>query len=275
MLRFQEYAPAALLRPYVHSFWTLECDANGREAGSVFRFIPDGHPEWLFHLGARTGFRFKSSQQVTHSAAHFLGHFNGHIDLHVPAEGMRLLGVKFWPWAAHHFWQGTMQAYTDAVADLAAATPHHAALAEQLPACTNTQARIALLENFLIQQLKAPISEELLHYFQTLQTADADFRLDALQTHSSVSKRRLQQIFSDKVGLSPKQIHRIYRIRQAVQHMAQQPQESLTQVAYRFHFYDQSHFTREFKAFTGFAPKWFQTHLNPTNGMLNFTVDAA
>ena len=82
-------------------------------------------------------------------------------------------------------------------------------------------------------------------------------------------------MFTTKVGLAPKQLHRIYRIRQAIDHMRVEPEESLTQIAYRFNFYDQSHFTREFKAFTGFAPKWFLQHLNRDSGMLNFSVGAA
>ena len=275
MLKYQQYQPSAALQPYVHSFWMLNYEADTSSNATAFRFVPDACPEWMFHLSNVAGVRFKNSTEIQASSAHVLGHFNGHLDVHMPQAGSSIFGIKFYPWAAHQLWEGSMHRYTDQLADMDQLTPQHQQLAKQLQASNNAHARIQLAEAFLSKRLQSPASRELMHYFQTLQQANPDFRMKDLLQHSNISRRRLQQVFSDKVGLAPKQLHRIYRIRQAINYMSEQPEESLTQIAYRFNFYDQSHFTREFKDFTGFAPKWFFQHLNRESGMLNFTVDAA
>ena len=134
MLCFQQYQPSEALRPYVHSFWTLEYEAADSTTNTAFRFVPDACPEWMFHLGSTAGIRFKNGSGMQHSAAHFLGHFTGHLDLHMPTAGSHIFGIKFYPWAAHQLWEGTMHQYTDAVTDMSALSADHRQLSEQLQA---------------------------------------------------------------------------------------------------------------------------------------------
>jgi AraC-like DNA-binding protein len=86
-----------------------------------------------------------------------------------------------------------------------------------------------------------------------------------LATSLKVSERYLQRAFVSRVGVSQKQFIRIMRFQQVLQSISQGDLANLTAVAYTNDFYDQSHFIREFKSFTGFVPSAFEAGKLPIN----------
>jgi AraC-like DNA-binding protein len=59
------------------------------------------------------------------------------------------------------------------------------------------------------------------------------------------------------VGLSPKQLGKVIRLQAALKMLLNQKNGNLTQVAYESDYYDQAHFIKDFKDFTGINPKEF------------------
>jgi AraC-like DNA-binding protein len=59
------------------------------------------------------------------------------------------------------------------------------------------------------------------------------------------------------MGLSPKQLGRVIRMQAALHLLLNQQSESFTSIAYESEYYDQAHFTKDFKDFTGITPKDF------------------
>lgn len=259
------------LQPYIHSFWSLSSKPDPVFSDTVFRFVPDGHPEWMFNLGAPTSLRLSHQLSGQSPRSHFLGHFSRHLDITFPTSGFHIFSIKFQPWAAHLFWKDAMKAYTDEVVDLGQGQDLEE-LETKIHEGQNAQERVRIAEEILRKMLIAPVDAELKHCFQALQTTASDFKVEDIMDQSSVSKRRLEQVFSEKIGLPPKAIHRIHRIRRSIDFMRDHPGHSLTHVAHEFNFFDQSHFTREFKRFTGFTPKRFLHLVNPDTGMLNFKL---
>jgi AraC-like DNA-binding protein len=89
--------------------------------------------------------------------------------------------------------------------------------------------------------------------------------LNQLADSLNISHRYLQRAFLSRVGFSQKHFIRTIRFQQVLQVLTQGDWSNLTSVAYANDFYDQSHFIREFKAFTGFNPSEFQTVRLPIN----------
>lgn len=98
------------------------------------------------------------------------------------------------------------------------------------------------------------------YLYQRKATAD----LDELSSTLSVSQRYLQKMFVSKIGFSQKHLLRILRFQNVMRQLPDYT-SSLTQLAYEHHFYDQSHFIREFKSFTGFSPSNFDAQQLPIN----------
>ena len=70
-----------------------------------------------------------------------------------------------------------------------------------------------------------------------------------------MGKRRLEQLFRQEVGISPKAYARIVRMRSVCHSMVRSPHRPLVQHALDHGFFDQSHFNREFKHFLGMTPR--------------------
>lgn len=117
--------------------------------------------------------------------------------------------------------------------------------------------RIALLAGFLVVQLKSShsrdtlIEESLVLIQQNINFVTLDYLLEQV----GLSERQFEKRFKQTVGISPKLYIRIKRVNEAMRLMDTGSYERLTDVAYALNFYDQSHFIRDIKAFSGIVPK--------------------
>ncbi len=69
-----------------------------------------------------------------------------------------------------------------------------------------------------------------------------------------ISERRLHQVFSEDVGLSPKQWSRVRRFQRAVRALHQGAEMRWAELALNCGYADQSHFSRDFHSFSGIDP---------------------
>ena len=106
------------------------------------------------------------------------------------------------------------------------------------------------------------LTEQSIQYLYQNKTSAS---LSDLASRLQVSQRYLQKVFLTKVGVSQKQFVRILRFQDILQKLSQPEITSLTTLAYENNFYDQSHFIREFKSFTGLRPSEFEARKLPIN----------
>jgi len=83
----------------------------------------------------------------------------------------------------------------------------------------------------------------------------AEFQ-EVIQNYPNSQKHLISQ-FKKYCGLTPKVFHRILRFNNILQKIHQQQAISWSHVAYQSGYTDQSHFIKEFKAFSGFNPQEF------------------
>jgi AraC-like DNA-binding protein len=70
----------------------------------------------------------------------------------------------------------------------------------------------------------------------------------------SVSRKHLGALFSRHVGLSPKVYARMFRFRRVVDLLQSGRRADWAQIALSCGYYDQAHFSHEFRAFSGMTP---------------------
>ena len=82
---------------------------------------------------------------------------------------------------------------------------------------------------------------------------DGVFDSTALTKSYGLSERYIQQLFLDHVGIAPSAFFSVHRFNKSLQ-LVLSSNLSLTSVAYDCGYYDQAHFIREFRKFTGITP---------------------
>ena len=127
-----------------------------------------------------------------------------------------------------------------------------------LSANTNSE-RINLVESFLINRLA---NEELIDQvvkstIEAISIANGQLSINELSKYSRLNRRVLARKFSLTVGLNPKQFSKIIRLQTALKTLLNKKVFKLTDLAYENEYFDQAHFIKDFKEFTGLTPKEF------------------
>ena len=87
--------------------------------------------------------------------------------------------------------------------------------------------------------------------------------IEELRKEMKISSRYLRKIFQHQIGLAPKTFIRICRFNSAFQMFHQGYYNKLSDIAYQMGYFDQSHFIKDFKHFTGSTPSQFQQEEHP------------
>lgn len=263
--RYHEIAPPLALACYINCFWLMEESSLSTVAD---RSVPDGCVELVFHrqnLVERTLVDCQPQlnplveligQQIRAYTVRLLGH-------------NQVLGVRFFPHTFAYFSQMPLSCFTDQVLDarLVFGT-HFKELARSVLEAERIETAIALLNTYFLRQLtrqQLTTKQKLVDFsVQWMLQPGQMGNLDDLTRQAGVSNRYLQQIFEQRVGISPKLLLKIIRFQRTFQHLAM-PENSLTDVAYAGGYYDQSHFIRDFKAFAGVPPSVYRREPTPIN----------
>jgi AraC-like DNA-binding protein len=75
-----------------------------------------------------------------------------------------------------------------------------------------------------------------------------------------LSPRRFIQVFRDQVGLTPKLFCRVRRFQEVLRLVHEGRRTDWTEIALTCGYFDQAHFIRDFRAFSGLSPSAFLAH---------------
>jgi AraC-like DNA-binding protein len=127
-------------------------------------------------------------------------------------------------------------------------------LEEQLIEAPTNSDRIVRLEKFLIGRMTQGEPDKLaLAALALIHQSKGNIRIKDLVQRLHTSQSPLEKRFRAAVGASPKKFASIVRLKNLLQEYPKTG--SLTELAYEAGFYDQAHFIKEFKAFTGDTPE--------------------
>ena len=129
-------------------------------------------------------------------------------------------------------------------------------LLEALAEAGDNETRIHTIEAFLTQQLRGidpdPLVDEAV---RLIKESKGLIKIKDLAHALYISQDPLEKRFRAKVGSTPKQYASIIRLRNIINSWSSYP--SLTNASYEAGYFDQSHFIKDFRTFTGESPKDF------------------
>jgi len=137
-------------------------------------------------------------------------------------------------------------------------------LEEQVIGAANICEAISLIESWLISQLKKAKepdgylkrSIELICYNKGMLT------IEKLLAQVPVTERQMERKFKEYIGITPKKFTDIVRFQAFIKALKSSKSASITEMVYRFGYYDQAHLNNYFKRKTGVTPFDYKTNLN-------------
>lgn len=132
-------------------------------------------------------------------------------------------------------------------------------LEEQLQEARTDQMRIQVVEKFLISKLVSFKPDPLiLTALQLIHLSNGNIRIGELAEQLHISQSPLEKRFRKIVGTSPKKFASLVRLKQSITSFDRS--KNMTDLVYEAGYYDQAHFIRQFKSFTGETPEKFFQH---------------
>jgi AraC-like DNA-binding protein len=257
---YLERSPHPALAPYIKTFW-YACDSTATHRHE--RVLPNGHAQVVISLARDylTDANHPTDPLRHTPAAMFLGLYSRHqhIDTIDLAE---LIGILFHPGGTLPFFPDNTHLFTNCETSLEALWGNAAAnLRNDLREAPTPTQKFDLLDFSLHHRLsesKHPRRTPILDYALThLRRAPGTTTIAALTRDIGISPRHLSQLFREQIGVSPKLYCRIQRFQQAVQHMHRGDDIHWTELALTCGYYDQSHFSNDFRAFSGLSPSTY------------------
>ena len=137
-------------------------------------------------------------------------------------------------------------------------------LEHEMVRAKDTQARIAIAEKFLLNRLSeaSTVDSIVKSTVQVLLATKGNTSISNILKDDLSKRRQLERKFSKQIGISPKQLGKVIRLQSALKMLLSEEGDNLTTIAYKSEYYDQSHFIKDFKEFTGISPKEFLGHEN-------------
>lgn len=127
---------------------------------------------------------------------------------------------------------------------------------EQLAEAESHNERIIIIERFLITRISSSKPDFLIQSAITnIQKSNGSLRINELMEKLPLSRDAFEKRFRKTTGTTPKQFASIIRLNSVIDTL--HPDSNLTDAALSAGYFDQSHFIKDFTAFTGQLPHDF------------------
>lgn len=257
--------PEQQLSPYVALIWVFESRFGVPLADSRL-IVPDGRAKIIVpyrnSLCAAVNTRLLNAQE---HHIFLVGIQTYPTTIASTATETGTIGVELTPKGLYHLFKLSMHEITNRMVSFEELFgPPGARLQNRVGDAEDPGVKIALLQRALTHQLQQNEKEYALldHTLDLLAQTHGMFRVQELAAHLGFTRRYLDRLFQEHVGVSPKSLASILRFQEVYQGWMQHQSPPFFRDQWPAYYYDQSHFIKEFKRFTGFTPQQYTAITN-------------
>lgn len=136
-------------------------------------------------------------------------------------------------------------------------------LEERIGNTTCIDQKIGIVQNFLLRLLDKSERDLIYDYcIRQIHSAGGNLSVRHLEQKTGYSTRWLNLKFTEKMGISPKHYGSILRFQQCYRALLTNRERIFREKEFHHYYYDQAHFIREFKKYTGLSPTRFENQIN-------------
>ncbi len=260
-MRFGFIQPSGILKEYIRHYWTLETSTDEGEVCE--RVIPQGNLQILFHY--RSPFVVKTERNTVQQQARTLisGLSNSFSDVATCGES-GVIAVSFFPVGACQFFRFSLSELENK--DIGLRDIFNKEIAEiedQLFEVRTMTERIRIIEQFLLSRFNPVRENDFLLVRQGVELIrqnNAKLSTSDLSAFLWTTPKSLERKFASLLGKTPKQYMRLWRFQEIAATLSKDRNVDLLDCMFRYGYFDQSHFIKDFKSFSGYTPLEFMEH---------------
>jgi AraC-like DNA-binding protein len=250
-----------VLRQCIHHISFNQFEKKSEEFVPV---LPDGMTELVINLGSNYERYSGNPHQVNRIRnSHLIGIKSKHAMVK-PSENMRLINVRFKPACLQYFIKDEANMLLDKVVDAELLFGKSIfELEQQLFDESNPIRSIDMIENYLMTKYRNnDKTNTVCEMISEIYSNPSSFNMTQILQQSRDYKSA-ERLFKSKIGLNPKYFTRLVQFNYAVSKLNIQTEQALTEIAYQTGYFDQSHFNRTFKKFSGMSPMAYIANKEP------------
>jgi AraC-like DNA-binding protein len=264
-MQFDRIEPPAQLKHLVECYWIAK---SNDPTPSLQKIIPDGFPEIIFHFGDPYKIELKNEWE-TQAPSLVAGQITKFFFLENTGQS-DILGIKLKPVALTQLFSTDMSLLKDEVISLQNfGNKELDRLNQLIREINDSNDRIKVINDYLtkLSFQYNPVEKAI----ECIFSSNGMLPVASICEQCEITERQLERHFKKYIGLSPKFYARLIRFSYIFQ-IAQEKKLSWTEVGLESGFYDQPHFIKNFKAFTGEDPsRYFFDEPNLANFFLKKT----
>ena len=257
--------PRPELQHLIDTFWVFENDYGVPTTDSRI-IAPNGKAKFIYsYLNGLSTIDNNRQTDYKEQDIFFIGIWDRPVTLTSKTQRTGTIGIELTPNGLHRFTRlsafeivNKIYSFTD-IYGLAGRN-----LLERLSNTPNPDDKIIVLQNFLVDIVEMTNRNSSLIDFsvQLIKSSSGLVTIKELEQKMGYTKRYLDMLFKEHVGISPKAYSGIVRFQNFYQLWANSENNSFYSDNLYDLYYDQSHFIREFRKFTGHSPKQYSTLKN-------------
>lgn len=254
-MKFEKHFPTEILKPYIKYFVVSE-----NEFENEYKVFPSS--------GLVIGFQYRGQLATVHenaennlTSAGITGITDGY-KVFKNSAGIGTLLVYFTEIGFTHFASHPANELFNLSLSLEEVFDRNRVneVEEKLTIATTDTHRIKIIEQFLVSQLKDIETDKLIvEAVKLIYQTNGTIRIKELNEKLSISQSPFEKRFRKVVGTTAKKFASIVRFNTVLDHL--NSSKSLTEICYENNFFDQAHFIKDFKQFTGDTPENFKRFL--------------
>ena len=256
-MQYHEHQLDEPLTEYIQTIWAMESE-NDEDVYPRSLIMPDGIVEIIFHYETPF-YTWQDNNKFLQSENFAVSMMQQYIEI-ASSGKTGFISVRFFPWGAYHFFDEPIRNFLDQTIDAIKLWGNDSEkIIKELKTLNSLEERFKVVERFLLAKLKQHKKEETTtdNAIKLIRKTKGALTVEKVCAETGLSKKQLERNFLASVGIMPKLFSRITRFLNICQNLDEYKNKTLTHLAYECGFYDQAHFIKEFKAFSGFTPKEF------------------
>lgn len=250
-----------VLKNYIRFFWELRIV----DAQINHKLIPQKNINIRFNLNDTPHYVWRDNQESQLEDVYFGGLQNQFTNAHLKINGnVDIIGICFEPDGVYPFLRTPVSEFRNQILGADEVGFRVAKkINERLKEASGTFNKLEILENELLLLLDNyyQVPENFRIIFNTIKQNNSLQIMDFCQ-ENNIGLRQMERMFIKYVGLSASSYNTLNRFHNSVSQLLHSRFSKLSDLAYDNEYFDQMHFIKEFKRFTGNTPKSFINHNN-------------